>query len=73
MTDEKAFRKIADEADKWQKLARKGRTEELRDTARKVELGLRRALAIIDGMLDKDDYWHKDDVPEIHGWKEERK
>lgn len=19
------------------------------------------------------DYWHKDDVPEIHGWKEERK
>lgn len=57
MTDlEKAFRKIADEADKWQKLARKGRTEELRDTARKVELGLRRALAIINRMLDKDDY-----------------
>ena len=55
MTDlEKAFRKIADEADKWHKLARKGRTEELRDTARKVELGLRRALAIIDRMLEKD-------------------
>lgn len=66
MTDlEKAFRKIADETDKWQKLARKGRTEELRDTARKAELGLRRALAIINRMLDKDD-------DRIEGKEEER-
>lgn len=35
--------------------------------------GIIRRLDELDYFKKCYDYWHKDDVPEIHGWKEERK